>query len=218
MISVVRSTSITEMPSTPTAKWIPQVLIHGTSPTARNPASPGSTTHHSPIETTNSSRKVISVMRRANIAPASSSPPPPSPLADAPCSRITSAPATGSASSAGRIQRSYPIEDRKASIESAESEGAEHRDDADQEHPRVRTDLTGLEPGPEPAEEPWNASADPRDEELVDDALIHARREHVLRRPHGRLHDHAIVDLVDVVLVPENALDAVFFRRLRLRD
>src|SRR5688500_9882583 len=145
MISVVRSTSITEMPSTPTAKWIPQVLIHGTSTTARNPASPGSTTHHSPIETTNSSRKVNSVMRRANIAPASSSPPDPSPLVDAPCSRMTSAPATGSPSSVGSTHDSYPIEFRKASIGSAESEGAENRDDADQENPRVRADLAGLE-------------------------------------------------------------------------
>src|SRR5215216_5866841 len=179
MMSVVSSTSITEMPSTPSAKWMPQVLIHGTSTMPRKPASPGRTTHQRPIETTNCRTNVNSVMRRGNIAPASSRPPLPSLLLDAPCSRMTSAPTTGSASNVGSTHDSYPIEFRKASIGSAESEGAQHRDDADQKNPRVRPDLTGLEARAEPAEQPRNARADPRHEQLVDDSLIHTRGEHV---------------------------------------
>ena len=63
----------------------------------------------------------------------------------APWNQITAAPASGMINSAGRIQRWYPIEARKAFMSSvppsSNAECAENGEDTDDEHPSIGAEL-----------------------------------------------------------------------------
>ena len=98
---------------------------------------------------------------------------------------------------------------------SAKSEGAEHREHADDEHPGVRADLPGLQLRADPADEPRASAALPFTSSPSIKPGVDAAPEHAARHADDRLHDRVVVDLVHVVLVREHALEAVLLRRLR---
>ncbi len=101
---VVSRIIISEMPSMPIVKLMPHVGIHGTLTMACHPAAAGSNDHQRPSDTTNSTTNVPSAIKRgaAAVPDATSSPPGAPP--GSPCSQIATAPAAGTASSAGRTQ------------------------------------------------------------------------------------------------------------------
>ena len=135
MMNVVRRIIINAMPSMPMAKRTPHDGIHGISTANCQRASEGSNAHQRPNETMNSTRKVSKASVRAGPATpvaisstavpgltaaraaADSSAAPclatPARPPSAPCNKIKSAPTIGMPSSAGKIQRPYPIEAKK---------------------------------------------------------------------------------------------------------
>src|SRR5258706_11629525 len=99
----------------------------------------------------------------------------------------------------------------KSSSASAKSDGAEHRENADDENPRVRTNRTGLEPGSDPADSARERRA-PVDEEVVNHARVDEPPEEIARDSVCGLDDHSIVDFVDIVFVGDDTLDSMFRR------
>src|SRR5689334_6818002 len=129
MMNVVSSTIINAMPSSPTVKRVPHEGIQCTSNTNCQPAPLGLNVHHSPNETMNSTKKVMSASTRGVAATplttsstltrgsatsattvepsaetASGDAPPCRPPPSAPCAQIAIAPSSGIARSTGSAQ------------------------------------------------------------------------------------------------------------------
>src|SRR3954463_964657 len=212
MMKVVSSTIISAMPSTPSVKRAPQLGIQGRSIAACQPVSAGVKDHHTPSETTNSSRKNQNATWRA----AGVSTPPSVVDSRAGISIRASAPTSGMMRSAGRTHPLYPIESRKlAMIRSSQGECAEHRQHTGDENPGVDADVSGLQPRSQPAESTRQRST-AVDEEAIDQAVVQQPPQEVSRHHVSRCDDRAVESFVDVILVRNHSLESLLGHRVTL--
>src|SRR6476646_2912230 len=220
MMNVVSRIIMTAMPSTPSVKRTPHDGIHGMSITDCHAAFAGSKLHHKPIETTNSIANVSSAMPRGLDAVPFTTSSPSAALRRAPWNQITAAPASGTIRSTGRIQRWYPIEARKAFMSLIpplpKAEGAENGEDTEGETTRVGTELPRLQLRANPSDEASQVGA-AIDAEAVDQAGIDAAPQHAARNADDGLYDRVVVDLVHVILVEQDPLEAFLLRGFALR-
>src|SRR5512139_875041 len=102
-------------------------------------------------------------------------------------------------SSAGRTQELYPIDSSKACIGLSQGESAEYRDDADDEHPGVRSDLARLHARADPADTTGQLRTAVH-QQSVDQPGVHPLPEDGAREAHEGLHDDLVVAFVDEIL------------------